>query len=405
MTHSDRKKDFTVKLKWGLNGNLNFYGFHKYNAKNIRGAFFLDVADSQYDTTNPERIIFGYNSVKNPGKYCLGEIVKNEFGKTFRTDIQWNSAIDFYVDYERNRILAPDGINRINIVDFESIDHLLNSVKIPVNGVISATLDSQDRIWFVTSKRSGGDGSIYMINDVNARSTPKKMRALSDPTSIDSVRISPWGRKILVSDYGSHQVLVLDEEGEILDSIYHPFVSGVRSLVDERAVLSSGKYPMHSDLLILTGGLHNAKSSWFGYLTDYGIQPSNRADLIKPNSVMIQWFLGFSEISLPIKKEVPFVIQMGQGNNIDNELIKVTGFEKFTPVIIFGKATFFASDPNVKFAVELLIPRSSILSHEDDNWVIYSEAICRLTISDPGIYRVKSLSKTRAKFWAVCSPK
>jgi hypothetical protein len=405
MAHIGQKNANTLKLKWYLNGNSNFYGFHKYNTSNIRGASFLDVADSQYDITNPERIIFGYNSAKNPGKYSLGEMLGNEFGKTFRTKLQWNSAIDFYVDYERNRVLVPDGINRINIVDFESIDHLLNSVKVPVNGVISATLDSQDRIWFVSSKRSGGDGGLYMISDINAKNTPQKMHSLSDPTSIDSVRISPWGRKILVSDYGSHQVFVLNEEGEILDSIYHPFVSGVRSLVDERAVLSSGKYPMHSDLLILTGGLHNAKSSWFGYLTDYGIQPSNRADMIKPNSVMIQWFLGFSEISLPIKKEVPFVIQIGQGNNIDNELIKVTGFEKFTPIIIFGKATFFVSDPNVKFTVELLIPRSSIISHEDDNWVIYSITAGRLTVNDPGVYRIKSLSKTRAKFWAVCSPK
>ncbi|MCL4420964.1 MAG: hypothetical protein M1477_04680 [Candidatus Thermoplasmatota archaeon] len=405
MLHNSQKNANIVKLKWNLDGNSNYYGFHKFDAKKIKGVFFLDVADSQYDITNPERILFGYNSAINPGRYSLGEVVKNEFGKTFSTDIQWNSAIDFYVDYERNRIFVPDGINRINIVDFESINRLLKSINLPVKGVISATLDSQDRIWFVSSKRSGGDGNVYMINDADSKGYPKKMCLLRDPTSIDSVRISPWGRKILVSDYGSHKVFVLNEDGEILDSIYHPFVSGIRALIDERAILSSGKYPMHSDLLILTGGLHNVKSSWFGYLTDYGVQPSNRADLLKPNSVMIQWFLGFGEISLPIKKDVPFVIQIGQGNNIDHELIKATGFDKFTPIIVFGKATFLASDPNVKFAVELLIPRSSILSHDNDNWITYSKAVGRLTVRDPGIYRIQSLSKTSAKFWAVCSPK
>lgn len=56
-----------------------------------------------------------------------------------------------------------------------------------------------------------------------------------------------------MADYGRHIVECHGEDGELLGVLYFPYVSGVKWCVDERVVLSSGKYPKHTFLILITG--------------------------------------------------------------------------------------------------------------------------------------------------------
>jgi hypothetical protein len=112
----------------------------------------------------------------------------------------------------------------------------------------------------------------------------------------------------------------------------------VKWTLDERVLLSSGKYPQHTFLLLITGALHTtAKSGWFGYVMDYGTQASNRADAFYLDRVLIQWYLGFSEISLPLPKTAPYVVRVGSGEFAAGDLVKEQGFDAFTPILVFNE--------------------------------------------------------------------
>jgi hypothetical protein len=171
------------------------------------------------------------------------------------------------------------------------------------------------------------------------------------------LRIAPWGRKLLVADYGRHTVECLSEEGEPLGNLYFPYVSGVKWTLDERVLLSSGKYPQHTFLLLITGALHTtAKSGWFGYVMDYGTQASNRADAFYLDRVLIQWYLGFSEISLPLPKTAPYVVRVGSGEFAAGDLVKEQGFDAFTPILVFNEGHVVARPKDVDLALEVLVP-------------------------------------------------
>ena len=135
----------------------------------------------------------------------------------------------------------------------------------------------------------GGDGGLYILEDLERPEKVEKVKQYSVPASLDSLRISPWGQKLLVADYGKHTVECISESGDLLGVLYFPYVSGVKWTLDERVLISSGKFPKHVFLLLITGALHNTvKSGWFGYVMDYGTQSSNRADAFYLDRVLIQ---------------------------------------------------------------------------------------------------------------------
>jgi len=96
---------------------------------------------------------------------------------------------------------------------------LLKKLELPVKGIIGAAIDSENRIWFISNSLYGGDNSLYMISDMNDPNSIRKVKQYSMPASIDSLRISPWGQKIIVADYGRHIVECISEEGEAVSSL------------------------------------------------------------------------------------------------------------------------------------------------------------------------------------------
>lgn len=195
----------------------------------------------------------------------------------------------------------------------------------------------------------------------------EKVRQYSIPVSLDSLRISPWGRKFLVADYGRHMVECVSEEGESLGVLYFPYVSGVKWTLDERVLISSGKYDKHTFLLLVTGALHNtSKSGWFGYVMDYGTQASNRADAFYLDRVLIQWYLGFSEIRLPLPKRAPYVIRVGSGEFDRGELVREQGFEAFTPILVFNRCHIIARPKDVELMLEGMVSYYPLIAPKPD---------------------------------------
>ncbi|RLG81637.1 MAG: hypothetical protein DRO40_09400, partial [Thermoprotei archaeon] len=165
-------------------------------------------------------------------------------------------VFELYIDAEYENLYVATGENIIEIRDLNSLKPL-KKLKIPVKGIIGAAVDSENRIWFIPNSLYGGDNSLYMISDMNDPNSIRKVKQYSMPASIDSLRISPWGQKILVADYGRHIVECISEEGELLGVLYFPYVSGVKWTIDERVIVSSGKFPKHTFLILITGALHN----------------------------------------------------------------------------------------------------------------------------------------------------
>jgi hypothetical protein len=220
------------------------------------------------------------------------------------------------------------------------------------------------------------------------------------------LRIAPWGRKLLVADYGRHTVECLSEEGEPLGNLYFPYVSGVKWTLDERVLLSSGKYPQHTFLLLITGALHTtAKSGWFGYVMDYGTQASNRADAFYLDRVLIQWYLGFSEISLPLPKTAPYVVRVGSGEFAAGDLVKEQGFDAFTPILVFNEGHVVARPKDVDLALEVLVPHHHIIAPKPDlAWDEVEKFRGTCEVSVPGVYRVRAVSKAAVEVYAICRP-
>jgi len=234
----------------------------------------------------------------------------------------------------------------------------------------------------------------------------RKVKQYSMPTSIDSLRISPWGRKILVADYGRHVVECIDEDGVVVGVLHFPYVSGVKWTVDERVILSSGRFPKHVFLTLITGALHNtASSGWFGYVVDYGVQASNRADSFYIDRVLIQWYLSFFEIKLPLPKHSPYIIRVGEGVFRAGELVKERGFTSFTPIIVLNRCYIVSKPPNTKLALERMTPHYSVIApkptYEWEEVDVFSK---RYEIDIPGIYRVRTKTNTSIEVYAICKP-
>ena len=376
-------------------------GLHKYDPAKFPGAVFLDVADAQYNPLNPEEIVAGIHPASRPGTYGLAKFKGDAVLAEVTTPYKWDSGLEPYIDAEEGLLYVATGTSVVEIRDLEDLQ-LQKELNLPVKGITSTALDSQGRLWLISNPMRGGDGGLYVVEGPER---VERVRQYSVPTSLDSLRIKPWGRKLLVADYGRHMVECISEEGKPLGRLYFPYVSGAKWTCDERVLLSSGKFGKHTFLLLITGALHTNESDWFGYVMDYGTQASNRADAFYLDRVLIQWYLGFSEIPLPLPKRAPYVIRVGSGEFAAGELVKEQGFDAFTPILVFTEGHVVARPKDVELVLEVLVPRHHMIAPKPDlTWdeVERFRGMCEVRM--PGVYRVKAISKAVVEVYAICKP-
>jgi len=379
-------------------------GLHRYDPARFPGAVFLDVSDAQYNPLDPEEIIAGIHPAKRPGAYGVAKFREGALVAEAFTPHKWG-GFEFYIDAEERLLYATTGTSIVEIRDLGSLQ-LRRELTLPVKGITSVALDSQGRLWLISNPKYGGDGGLYVLADLERPGEVEKARQYSIPASLDSLRISPWGQKFLVADYGKHTVECVSESGESLGVLYFPYVSGVKWTLDERVLISSGKFPKHTFLLLITGALHNTvRSGWFGYVMDYGTQSSNRADAFYLDRVLIQWYLGFSEIPLPLPKRAPYVIRVGSGEFEAGELVRERGFEAFTPILAFNRCHITARPRDVELALEVMVPYHHLIAPKPEPaWdeVERFRGTCEVDV--PGVYRVRMISKAAVEVYAVCEP-
>ncbi|RLE84213.1 MAG: hypothetical protein DRJ41_03525 [Thermoprotei archaeon] len=374
-------------------------GLHRYDPNKFP-ASFLDIADAQYNPLNPEEIIAGIHPSERPGKYGIAKFREGRLVARILLNYKWGSDLEIYIDAEEGLIYAATGTSKIEVIDLEKLK-ISKTIETGIKGVTSAALDSEGRLWVISNTVRGGDGWLYLIEE---RAHPKRIRKYSAPVSLDSMRISPWGRKLLVADYKRHLLECVSEEGELLGILYFPYITGVKWTLDERALISSGKYDKYTSLLLITGALHNtARSGWYGYIMDYGVQPSNRADAFYLNKVLIQWYLGFYEINLPLPKEVPFTVRVGEGSFSEGSYLVEPGFETFTPILVFKRCYVAAYPQNVKLMLERLVPYYSFIAPKlPVRWIEVGSFKGSCEIRFPGVYRIKTCARSRVEVYGVC---
>lgn len=380
-------------------------GVHKYSPSSYAKALFLDVSDAQYNPLDPVEIIAGIHSAKRPGFYALAKFRNGVLVAEALTPYKWG-GYELYIDVGSESIYMATGENVIEVRDLGSLK-LISRLELKVRGIVSVALDSEERIWFISNSYYGGDNSLYVIEDINKPYSLRKIKQYSFPTSMDSLRISPWGKKILVADYGRHIVECIDEDGKVLGTLYFPYISGVKWTVDERVILSSGKFPRHVFLTLITGALHNTVSSgWFGYVVDYGVQASNRADSFYIDRVLIQWYLSFFEIRLPLPKNIPYLIRVGEGRFRKGELIREQGFTSFTPILVLNKCYIVSRPAYTELILERMTPHYSIIAPKPTyTWEELDIFTGKYVIDTPGVYRVRAVTEIDAlEIYAVCQP-
>ncbi len=378
-------------------------GLHRFSPKRFP-AVFLDVSDAQYNPLDPGEIIAGIHPAEQPGRYGVAKFRDGRVTAKALMQYSWG-GYEFYIDAEENLLYVATGTNTIEVRDLENLE-LRERITVPVSGVTSVALDSEARLWFISNPMSGGDGGLYLVTGGDSPTNIRRIREYSIPASLDSLRINPWGRKLLVADYGRHVVECISEEGESLGTIYFPYVSGVKWTLDERVLLSSGKYGKHVFLLLMTGALHNtARSGWFGYVADYGTQASNRADAFYLDRVLIQWYLGFSELQLPLPKNAPYTIRVGSGEFGEGEYIGEKGFHSFTPILVLNEGYVISRPRNIDLELEVMVPYHHIIAPKPKiEWESMGEFRGKIRVEVPGIYRVRTLSKCFVELYAVCKP-
>ena len=379
-------------------------GLHRYNPAKFPGAVFLDVSDAQYNPLNPEEIVAGIHPAKRPSAYGLAKFRDGTLVAEALTPHEWG-GYEFYIDAEESLLYAATGTSVVEIRYLENLQ-LRRELNLPVRGITSTALDSHGKLWLLSNPMHGGDGGLYVLEDLERPEKVEKVRQYAIPASLDSLRISPWGRKLLVADYGKHMLECISERGESLGILYFPYVSGVKWTLDERVLISSGKFPKHTFLLLITGALHNTmKSGWFGYVMDYGTQSSNRADAFCLDRVLIQWYLGFSEISLPLPRRAPYVIRVGSGEFGEGELVREQGFEAFTPILVFNRCHIAARPKDIELALEVMVPYHHLIAPKPElAWdeVEKFKGVCEVNV--PGVYRVRAISQATVEVYAVCEP-
>ncbi|RLE74372.1 MAG: hypothetical protein DRJ56_07655 [Thermoprotei archaeon] len=383
-----------------LGGNYGI-GLHRYSPARFP-AVFLDVSDAQYNPLDPEEIIAGIHPAERPGAYGVAKFREGRVAAKVLMEYGWGSDLELYVDAEEGLLYVATGTSVVEVRDLGSLE-LRRRLSFPIGGITSAALDSEGRLWFISNPVKGGDGWLYVVGDGGR---PERVKKYSVPASLDSLRIAPWGKKLLVADYGRHVVECVGEDGGSLGVLYFPYVSGVKWTLDERVIVSSGKYPKHVFLMMITGALHNTvKSGWFGYVADYGTQSTNRGDAFYMDRVLIEWYLGFSEIPLPLPKTAPYAIRVGSGEFGTGELVKEPGFDSFTPILVFNEGYVVARPEDAELKLEVLVPHHHLIAPKPSlDWEEVGRFRKTYRINVPGLYRVRTASEGAVEVYAVCKP-
>ncbi|WP_052833884.1 hypothetical protein [Staphylothermus marinus] len=138
---------------------------------------------------------------------------------------------------------------------------------------------------------------------------------------------------------------------------------------------------------------------------DYGTQASNRADMFYIDRVLIQWYLGFFELKLPLPKNTPYIIRVGNGMYRSGELIWEEGFDSFTPILVFNKCYLISRPRTAELLLERMTPYCSIIAPKPSiEWDKIALFKGEYSIDVPGVYRVRAVKKGFVEVYAICKP-
>lgn len=379
-------------------------GLHRQEPAALGHAPILDCGETCYNPLDPEELISVTHPADSKHRLGLAKFREGKLTALAHTPHEWNCEVELHVSPGERVIYLATGTHIVAVHDIDSLE-LIRNIECPAGGILGVAKDSLDRLWFISCPVYGGDGGLYLIEDLARPEKARLMRRYACPYSIDSARLRPFAAKLLVADHGRHRVEMLDEEARPCGEVFHPYVTGVRWSLDERVLLSSGKRSHHVALLTIMSALHTGGDSpWFGLVHDYGTQPSNRADLFYNNRVLIQWFLGFQELTLPLPKRAPYVIPIVRGEAKAGALLGAPGYADFTPVVVMASATLMAR-PGPELSVEYMVPFHSFLApRPGDVWQTVGAFSGRFEITTPGVYRLRALGDGPVDAHAVCRP-
>lgn len=379
-------------------------GLHRQEPAALGGAPLLDCAETCYNPLDPDELIAVTHPADAKHRIGLAKFKGGLITALAHTPYEWNCEVEMHIAPGEKLIYLSTGTRDIAVHDLGTLD-LVRTLECPVGGILGAVKDSLDRLWFISCPSYGGDGGLYRIDDLSRPAEARLMRTYACPYSLDAARLRPFAAKLLVADHGRHRVEMIDEEAVPCGEVFHPYVTGVRWSLDERVLLSSGKRSRHVALLTIMGALHTGGDSpWFGLVHDYGTQPSNRADMFHNHRVLVQWFLGFQELELPLPKRAPYVIPIARGDARANELLRAPDYADFTPVVVMTSGTLLAR-PGPELAVEYMVPFHSFLApRPGDVWQELGTFRDRFELTIPGVYRVRARGDGPVDVHAVCRP-
>ncbi|ABN70636.1 hypothetical protein Smar_1550 [Staphylothermus marinus F1] len=137
----------------GLLGRGFGLGLHKYDPSRFKSAYFLDVSDAQYNPLDPEEIVAGIHSARNPGFYGIAKFRNESMVAGVETHYKWG-GYELYVDAENEHLYVATGRNIVEVRDLGDL-RFIKKYELPVSGVVGLALDSENRIWFISNSLYG----------------------------------------------------------------------------------------------------------------------------------------------------------------------------------------------------------------------------------------------------------
>ncbi len=355
----------------------------------------LDVCNAVYDPLNPEEVVADVHPVDAPWKHALVRVRKGKVVKRVLIDIPWSCG-DINPYPEEGVLLVAYG--RTNVVEVRNLSNLELIRRFRIDGlerVYSATYDSLGRLWVT------GDAGLYLLEDGRA----KLVRGYGAALSMDTQRALP-SRTLAIADHLSHVIELISEDGGVKGRVYFPYPGGVRFSPDERLLISSGRVPNHTHLLLILGATHlQSTSGWFGYLWDYGTLASNRADAYFIGKVLIQWSLSAFEVPIPLPKFRKYLIRVGSAR--EGVLAKEPNYTSFTPIPVMSRCWLFMEGEG-RVCIEVMRPNYSIIAPQGiENWVQYDVIDIKSSpylMNVPGLYRVRTVKGHLRSAYVICEP-
>ena len=355
----------------------------------------MDVCNAIYDPLNPDEVIADVHPTESPWRHALVRVRKGKVVKKVLVDIPWGCG-DINPYPEEGVLLVTYAVT--NVVEVRNLGNLELIRRFKVGGlekVYSATYDSLGRLWVT------GDAGLYLLEGGRA----KLIRGYGAALSMDTQQALP-SRTLAVIDHLGHVVELLNEDGGVKGRIYFPYPGGVRFTPDERLLISSGRVPNHTHLLLMVGATHlQSTSGWFGYLWDYGTLASNRADSYFIDKVLIQWSLSAFEVPVPLPKFRKYLIRVGSAR--EGVLAKEARYTSFTPIPVMSRCWLFMEGEG-KVCIEVMKPNYSLVAPQGiENWVQFNEVDIKSSphlIEVPGIYRVRITKGFLKSSYVICKP-